>query len=277
MPYTLDPLLSDARINLARHEFGHWWLSELCDFAPGDIVLGKGGGSCSIAYPMEPESFAVYYERSLLQAAAWLTRILAVIRIGNHVEVIGGQVGQELRGQDLDDMARWREAVLPVYDQQGWTRAYAASFQTLQSWYRYRQVQAVFREAAPALARQERLSRYQLLSLLEVTGAGSAPDPYFEAVLAPARRSPAPTAHQSPSPRRPGAATPSKGQRGDYSPFELESRGAYGLFKLVSKSTGGCFFVISRDAGTNRLGQLAIDTWEYDSEAEARRQFSRLA
>ena len=277
MPYNLHPIIDNVRVNLGRHEFGHWWLSELCGFAPGDITLGKGGGSCSIAYSMRPDTFDEAYERSPISAASALTRILATVRAGCYVELLGGQAGQELRGRDLDDTQAWREAVVPLYGSDGWNRLYASMFQSLQTWYRRPGVQAVFREAAPALARQERLSRYQLLSLLEVTGAGSAPDPYFEAVLAPARRSPAPTAHQSPSPRRPGAATPSKGQRGDYSPFELESRGAYGLFKLVSKSTGGCFFVISRDAGTNRLGQLAIDTWEYDSEAEARRQFSRLA
>ena len=43
--------------------------------------------------------------------------------------------------------------------------------------------------------------RYALLSLLEVSGAGSAPDPCFQAILAPARRSPAPVV-SAPVPRR---------------------------------------------------------------------------
>jgi len=277
MPYNLHPIIDDARINLSRHEFAHWWLSELCGFAPGDIMLLKGGGFCSIAYSMRPDNFAEAYERSPISAASALTRILATVRVGCYVELLGGQAGQELRGRDLDDTQAWREAVVPLYGVDGWNRLYASMFQSLQTWYRRPGVQAVFREAAPAIARQERISRYNMLSLLEVAGAGSVPDPSFDSILTPPQRSPAPTSRQPVSPRRPGVAAPPKGQRAGYNPVELESRGAYGLFKLTSKNTSHCFFVISKDAGTDRQGQLILDTWEYEDEHEARREFARLA
>src|SRR6266446_3765777 len=180
MPYNLHPIIDDARINLSRHEFAHWWLSELCGFAPGDIMLLKGGGFCSIAYSMRPDNFAEAYERSPISAASALTRILATVRVGCYVELLGGQAGQELRGRDLDDTQAWREAVVPLYGVDGWNRLYASMFQSLQTWYRRPGVQAVFREAAPAIARQERISRYNMLSLLEVAGAGSVPDPSFD-------------------------------------------------------------------------------------------------
>src|SRR5205823_3520807 len=109
--YSMHPTIGDAQLNLSRHETAHWWLSDLVGFAPGDIVLGTDHGSCAIAYPMEPESFAAHYERSPLQAAAWLTRIVAIIRVGCYAELCGGQYGGDLRGQDLADTQAWHSAV----------------------------------------------------------------------------------------------------------------------------------------------------------------------
>jgi hypothetical protein len=158
---------------------------------------------------MKPSTFTEAYERSPLQAPAWLARIITVIRGGCYVEIHGGQYGGDVRGRDLDDLAHWRAHVVDVYGTDGWNKVYAASYQALQSWFRYRQVQAVFREAAPAIARQEHISRYQMLSLLEISGAGLAPDPCFQAVLAPARRSPSPQpkASVASASRRPASPT----------------------------------------------------------------------
>jgi len=200
MIHTMHPLLADTRLNLARHEAGHFWLAHLLGFEAHDIALGADGGRCSLTYPMVPASFAAEYARSPLQAARWLMGILAVIRVGTYVEVHGGQYGAALRGRDLADTEAWRAAILPLYGADGWTKVYASMYQSMQRWYRYPQVQAVIREMAVPIALQDYISRFQMLSLLEVSGAGLAPDPFFDTTLAPARRSSSPASHQPAAP-----------------------------------------------------------------------------
>ncbi len=158
--YELHPIITNDKINLSRHELGHFWMAHLCGFEAHGLALSQDHGGCTISYPLEAADFSAIYAESPLRAAGWLVRTLAVIRAGCYVEIVGDQVGQELRGQDLDDTARWREHVVGVYGVDGWTKAYAASYQALQSWYRHAQVKRVFRECAPAVARQQTMSRY---------------------------------------------------------------------------------------------------------------------
>ena len=63
MAHTMHPLLADTRLNLARHEAGHFWLAHLLGFEAHDIALGADGGRCSLTYPMVPASFAAEYAR----------------------------------------------------------------------------------------------------------------------------------------------------------------------------------------------------------------------
>jgi hypothetical protein len=188
--HTLHPTIPDGQINLSRHELGHAWMAAFAGYYAEGIELDQGHGACEVVFPMAPDTFEQHYQESPLSTAAALTRILATIRIGTYCEVVAGQYGQELREQDLQDTENWRSAVVPVYGADGWNRVYASVYQTIQSWYRRPGVQQVFAEAAPAIAMQKRLSRYALLTLLEVAGAGLVPAPCFDTVLPPARREP---------------------------------------------------------------------------------------
>ncbi len=175
-------------------------------------------------------------------------------------------------------MAQWREAyVAGVGTPADWNNTYAEVYTNLLSWRQRASVQDAVKTIAQGLLSEGMSNRWALTHILAAAQVQLVPEPYFRPILPAPQRSTAPTARQPVSTRQPGAAAPSTGRRADYSPVELASNGPFGLFKLVSKSTGSTFFVISRDNGTDRQGQLAIDTWEYASEAEARREFARLA
>jgi hypothetical protein len=185
---SLHPIIDDSRINIARHEWTHCWLAIEQQFDVDAIVMEPHQGSTTITYPVTPPSFAEYFAQSPRQAAQWLVGIIAVIRSGNFVEVRGGQIGWDPDARDLEHIETWRTAMLPVYGADGWVRVYAESYRALKSWFSYPQVRAVFREVAPVIANQRRLSRHALHALYHESGAATCPAPSIETVMPSPRR-----------------------------------------------------------------------------------------
>ena len=58
MPYTQHPTITDAVINLSRHELGHYWMASLCGFFADGIQLHADHGACQIQYSMAPANFS---------------------------------------------------------------------------------------------------------------------------------------------------------------------------------------------------------------------------
>jgi hypothetical protein len=111
-----------------------------------------------------------------------------VIRAGAFVEIRAGQTGWDPEARDLTRIASWREAMLPYYGADGWTRVYAESFRALRNWYARPEVKAVFREAAPVIARQMHLSSQAILALYQGSGASTCPAPFFGDPVMPHRQ-----------------------------------------------------------------------------------------
>jgi len=217
-----------------------------------------------------------------------VARILACGRAGAYVELVGGMTGGEPRGRDLQRIGEWREAVLPIYGPDGWTRLYAASFAGLQSWYRYQSVQLVFRELAPAIAQQATVSRYQLLSMLEMAGAGQTPEPRFEAVLAPARRKQTlivPGKSRSKAGRVGAESAMAQTQEGEETAYEdstyryymVDDQGKLMLSRRIKKTTGAVSFVVIHVVGEDKAGKPIVRGGEFLTEAAARREMEKMA
>jgi hypothetical protein len=89
----LHPLISDERLNLARHELGHAFLAHSLGFEIHGIQLEAHEGRTTISYPLDPEVFSTRFEQSPMLAALAVVRILACVRSGRFVELWGGQFG----------------------------------------------------------------------------------------------------------------------------------------------------------------------------------------
>jgi hypothetical protein len=295
----MHPIISDERLNLARHELGHAFLAHALGFHVHGSGLDSHEGRTEITYPLAPDQFEERYAQSPQSAAVAVVRILAVIRAGSYVELCGGQFGGEPSGRDLGHIQQWREAVLPLYGQDGWLRIYASAFAGLSSWYRHGSVQHVFRELGAWIAEQGSVSRYALLSAFELAGAGLCPDPRFEPVLPPARRSTTPAPKQASSrtaPLRieipPMPRAKSQASVGDDAParyssttplhedakrciYALDFDGERSLYRILSKATGRSIYVLARDGVSDGNGRSKLDTEEYGTEFEARRHMRR--
>jgi hypothetical protein len=206
---TMHPLLDDATVNIARHEMAHAWMASECGFTVERVEVDRDDrqarqhGCTTIVYPLGVDTFAETYERSPAQAASWVVRILAVIRIGAYVEVHGGMIGAEPRARDLEHIASWREAVLGHYGADGWVKLYASSFTTIRTWYGYPSVREVLGTLSLSLAGQRRMNRYAFLDALALAGFNNCPPPQFVPVMPAGRRQPVTPAPVTPtSPRR---------------------------------------------------------------------------
>jgi hypothetical protein len=292
----LHPLISDERLNLARYELSHDFFVHILGFHVHGIELDSHEGRTEITYPLAPEQFMSRYQQSPLSAALTVVRILAAVRCASYCELRGGQVGGEPSGRDLTHIQLWREAVLPLYDQGGWTRLYAASFQGLQQWYRNGGVQHIFRELGPWVAQQVSISRYALLTALELAGAGLAPDPHFEVPLPPPRRAPTPAPAQASSrssQRRaetqaaPLAALADGDAPAVYSNvtpahedsrlriYALDHDGDRALYRIQTKATGRSIYALVGDGVDGGIGKARLQTEEFGTEFEARRHMRR--
>jgi len=200
---TLHPLFEDSRINIARHEFAHAFLAHELGFFVEGITLedhaDRQAGCTEITYPMSTDTFSEQYERSPLQAAAWVPQILGVVRSGGYCEIHGGQIGWDPKGGDLDHIEAWREAVLGHYGSDGWIKLYAASFLGIRNWYASPNVREVFRVVSVAIAHRTHISRYMFLDALAQADINTCPPPHFVPVMPPARRQPAPVQAPAPS------------------------------------------------------------------------------
>jgi hypothetical protein len=154
-------------------------------FAVDAIDLEPHEGVTTINYPMSPSSFGEHFEHSRRQAAEWLVKTLAVVRAGSFAEIRGGQTGWDPEARDLERIKSWREAMVPYYGADGWTRVYAESFRALKSWYARPEVRLVFREVAPVIARQQHLTSQAILALYQHSGASTCPAPFFGEPILP--------------------------------------------------------------------------------------------
>jgi hypothetical protein len=284
----LHPIISDERLNLARHEIGHAFLAYALGFEVHGVELDAREGRTTVSYPMAPEAFSARYEQSPLMAALMVVRIVSCIRAGSYVEIWGGRFGGEPTGRDLERIQVWREAVLPTYGADGWVRLYAESYRGLQVWYRHESVRQVFRELGPWVAPQSSISRYQLLSALEVAGAGACPSPAFAPVLPPATaRRPAPQQSfgasvrrraelQAVPPRSPQLDEPLM-EDGQYRYYSVDERGRFTLFRRESKATGTSNYLMTQRLGEDRNGKPLVKGRQFVNEGEARKEMVRLA
>jgi hypothetical protein len=201
----LHHLYDDATLNLSRHEVMHGWMAHEASFDVERVEIDRDTGQqhlegrTTIIYPLSVDNFDEHYERSPAQVAGSLVRVLSVIRAGSYAEVHGGMIGAEPQGRDLEHIAAWREAVLPIYGADGWTKIYASAFATLRNWYNYPRVREVLGTVALALAAQRCMSRYAFHDTLALAGANNCPPPQFVPVLP--RRQPVP------APRTPAFST----------------------------------------------------------------------
>jgi hypothetical protein len=285
----MHPLLPDEQLNLARHELAHAFLAHACGFYVEGIQLDPDEGRTLVMYPLAPGEFPARFAQSPLQAALAAARVLACIRAGSYCEIWAGQIGGEPHARDLARIESFREAMLPVYGHDGWTRIYAEAFRGLQQWYRHGSVQAVFREISPAIAQQRTITRWQLLSLFELAGASLTPEPRFATVLPPARRStkPAPAqASSRPTQHRVEAQAVSSSSQGEesllredarYRYYGLDGMGNSNIFRRENKATGESRYMVSEVLGNDRTGKQRIKWHAFVSVSAARGELARLA
>jgi hypothetical protein len=283
----LHPFISDAAMNLARHELGHGFLAHsLCYYVHG-IELDDNEGRTEVSYPLEPAQFAQRFAESPLSAALAAVRVIACVRAGSFCEVWGGIFGAEPSGRDLERIELWRSAVLPFFGQDGWVRIYSEAFRGLSEWYRHGSVRDTLATLAPWVVAQRSVSRFQLLSAFEVSGACHWPDPTFQPVLPPARRQPTPApASSRPSQRRVEAPAEPRSSQGEgsllredarYRFYGLDGAGDANIFRRESKATGESRYLVSEVIGQGRDGKQHLKWHEFGSVSGARGELARLA
>ena len=127
------------------------------------------------------------------------------------------------------------------------------------------------------MAQQGTVSRFALLSALELAGAGLCPESTFEAVLPPARRS---------NQRRVAAQSAPRASQGDGRLLREEARvrsyavcgtGELGSFRRDSTATGVSRFVLGQALGEDGAGKSCVKWHEFRTETAARIEFDRLA
>jgi len=268
-------------LNLARHELGHCTTALLSGFPVHESHLGEQEGSCTITYPMSPETFRDNYLRDPRQAAAWLVSIITVIRAGSYSELWHSRLGTQPSGRDLAHLQRWRDATASIYAG-SWQQVYAEAYCALQQWFKSPSVNKLFAEWAPFLATERYLGPQRLQMLFE--DVVLCPPLRLSTIFPVVDRERTPvlaslvtttTRHRAADPLLPSKPAPTvlrlprpipTAQNAEFLVYYLDDHRAASLLSIMHRESGAQMWAVVGPAGS----------WEFNDHAKAVAKFQQL-